>query len=128
MSRRKNVVLYFTPESGVTDEQASEMERIPGARQRNAALIDPEAPLEKCDAVAGPAIPENYAEAYPLAKMLPPAEDDCRPARHDLGRAEGCAGQRERGIPQVRQESRSGAVVPGTHRRISPTEDRHHGT
>jgi hypothetical protein len=76
MSRRKNVVLYFTPESGVTDEQASEMERIPGARQRNAALIDPEAPLEKCDAVAGPAIPENYAEAYPLAKMLPPAEDD----------------------------------------------------
>lgn len=76
MSRMKKVVLYFTAESGLSDEEAHELERIPGARQRNAALIDPEAPLEKCDAVAGPAIPDNYADAYPLAKALVDDEEE----------------------------------------------------
>src|SRR5690606_33112031 len=48
-------------------EQIAEMESLPGARQRNASLISPEAPLEKADFVAGPAVPENYAAAYPRA-------------------------------------------------------------
>lgn len=76
MARKKNVVLYFTEEAHLSDEQAEEMSRIPGACHRNAAFIDPDAPLEKCDGVAGDAVPEAYAEAYPTAKPLTPADDD----------------------------------------------------
>lgn len=65
--RSKTVTLYFTPDESITDEQIAEMESLPGARQRNASLISPEAPLEKADFVAGPAVPENYAAAYPRA-------------------------------------------------------------
>lgn len=76
MSRLKKTVLYFTAESGLSDDEAREMERIPGARHRNAAMIDPDAPLEKCDGVAGPAIPDNYADAFPLARALVEDEEE----------------------------------------------------
>lgn len=74
MSRQKKVVLYFTEESSLTDKQADEMSRIPGARHRNAALVNPEDKLEKADGVAGPAIPDNYANAYETVKALTPAK------------------------------------------------------
>lgn len=62
---RKTVTLYFTPESELTDEDVAAMDALPGARHRNASLVNSEAPLEDADYVAGPAVPEAYAEAYP---------------------------------------------------------------
>lgn len=64
MSLKKTIVLFFTVGSNPTDEEMAEMNTIPGARQRNASLIIPEAAPEKCDFVAGPAIPESY-ERFP---------------------------------------------------------------
>lgn len=65
--RKKLITLFFTLGAHLSDEEADLMESLPGARQRNASLIDPEGPLEKCDFVAGPAVPDNYAAAYPVA-------------------------------------------------------------
>jgi hypothetical protein len=60
-TRKKPHVLYFTPESGLTEEQQRELDAIPGARHRNAALVDSEQPLEKgVTGVAGPAVPDQY--------------------------------------------------------------------
>lgn len=75
MASKKKVVLYFTPGSDITEEQAAEMERIPGARQRNASLIDPDEKPEPCDAVAGPAIPDSYADK-PVAVPLVAADEE----------------------------------------------------
>lgn len=67
MSNRKRIVLYFTKGANPTEEDYRVMNSIPGARQRNAELIDPEDKPERCDAVAGPAIPEQYKH-LPVAK------------------------------------------------------------
>lgn len=76
MARKKTTTLYFTEEANITDEQLAEMERLVGARQRNASMIDSEAPLEKADFVAGPAVPEAYAAKYPAAVPMQVADDE----------------------------------------------------
>src|SRR5690606_40415595 len=65
-TRQKPHVLYFAGEAYLTDAQQRELDAIAGARHRNAALIDPEHPLEKnVTCVAGPAVPPNY-EHFPF--------------------------------------------------------------
>lgn len=46
-NRKKPHVLYFTEEANLTAEQQAELDSIPGARHRNAALVDLDAPLEQ---------------------------------------------------------------------------------
>lgn len=68
---KKPHVLYFTPESSLTEEQERELNSIPGARHRNAALVLSDAPLEKgVTGVAGPAIPEAY-DHFPVIEGDP---------------------------------------------------------
>lgn len=67
-TRRKPHVLYFTEEANLTAEQQRELDAIPGARHRNAALVDPDAPLEQgVTGVAGPAIPDVYSD-FPVVE------------------------------------------------------------
>ena len=74
MAQKKIIVLYFTADANPTEEEYAEMASIPGARQRNASLIDPSEKPEKCDAVAGPAIPESY-DHLPRAKSVQVVEE-----------------------------------------------------
>lgn len=70
-TRRKPHVLYFTEEANLTPEQQRELDAIPGARHRNAALVDPDAPLEQgVTGVAGPAVPECYSD-FPVVEADP---------------------------------------------------------
>lgn len=75
MANKKNVVLYFTVDANPTEEDFAAMNSIPGARQRNASLINPDDKPEPCDAVAGPAIPEAY-DHLPRAKPVQVVADD----------------------------------------------------
>lgn len=60
----KRVTLYFTPGSNLTDEDIEAINAIPGgAFHRNASYIGPEDKMERCDFVAGPAIPQQYRDA-----------------------------------------------------------------
>ncbi len=69
-------MLYFTEEANLTPEQQAELDSIPGARHRNAALIDPEAPLEAgVTGVAGPAVPESYAHLPHIEGNVEEAEE-----------------------------------------------------
>lgn len=59
-------VLYFIAGTTPTQDQTDEADAFgPGVAFRNATLIHPDGPIEDADAVAGPNIPENYAEALP---------------------------------------------------------------
>lgn len=69
MSNRKRIVLYFTEGANPTEADYKALNSIPGARQRNANLIDPDDKPERCDAVAGPAIPPQYGH-LPVAKPV----------------------------------------------------------
>jgi hypothetical protein len=60
-------VLYFIDTSAPTVEQYNEALAIgPGTVFRNARKIVLGAPLENCDGVAGPAIPDDYGRVFPL--------------------------------------------------------------
>ena len=75
-TRRKPHVLYFTEEANLTAEQQRELDAIPGARHRNAALVDPDAPLEQgVTGVAGPAIPDCYSD-FPVIEADPAALEE----------------------------------------------------
>lgn len=59
-------VLFFIGGTTPTPEQIEEADAYgPGVAFRNAALVHPDGPIEEADAVAGPNIPDNYAEALP---------------------------------------------------------------
>jgi hypothetical protein len=59
-------VLYFIAGMAPTPDQIADADNCgPGVAFRNATLIHPDAPIEDCDAVAGDAIPDNYADALP---------------------------------------------------------------
>lgn len=61
-------ILFFIAGMVPTDEQKDDISRFgPNASFRNADQVGSIAmsPLEECDAVAGPAIPERYANVYP---------------------------------------------------------------
>lgn len=61
-------ILFFIEGSTPTKEDLEAADACgPGVAFRNASLIDPAGAIEDCDGVAGPAIPENYAEALPDA-------------------------------------------------------------
>lgn len=75
MSRKKTITLFFTEGSNITDEQLDVLERLPGGRHRNASLVDPDAPLERCDYVAGPAVPDQYNH-LPVAEPSAPVNDE----------------------------------------------------
>lgn len=64
MALKKRVTLYFTAESALSDKDIEAINHIPGgAFHRNASFISDTDKLEKCDAVAGPAIPQPYIDA-----------------------------------------------------------------
>jgi hypothetical protein len=68
--KKKRVTLYFTEDSSLTDVDVAAMNSVPGgAFHRNASLVDVEAKLEPCDAVCGPAVPAQYAEAFPTVEI-----------------------------------------------------------
>lgn len=73
---RKTITLYFTEESGLSDEQRIELEHLPGGRHRNAAMVDPEAPLEECDYVSGPAVPDSYSGIEFIEPQVPEGTGD----------------------------------------------------
>lgn len=61
-------ILFFIAGMVPTDEQKDDIARFgPNASFRNADQVGAIAmsPLEECDAVAGPAIPERYSNVYP---------------------------------------------------------------
>lgn len=75
-ARRKPHILYFTEEANLTEAQQRELDAIPGARHRNAALVDPDAPLEQgVTGVAGPAIPDVYSD-FPVVEADAAALED----------------------------------------------------
>jgi hypothetical protein len=76
-NRKKPHVLYFTEEANLTAEQQAELDSIPGGRHRNAALVDPDAPLEQgVTGVAGPAVPENYAHLPHIEGTVDETEEE----------------------------------------------------
>lgn len=80
--RRTYKVLYFIDTPSPTKEQFEEAQSIgPGVVFRNARKIVLGAPLENADAVAGPAIPPDYADFYREAGEGDETDDDDRPER-----------------------------------------------
>lgn len=66
--RKASKVLFFIGGSRPTDEEYAQAIAIgPGVMFRNARKIVLGAPLENCDAVAGPAVPPDYADRFPPA-------------------------------------------------------------
>lgn len=63
MNKQKKTTLYFTKGGRLSEDDVAAMNSIPGgAFHRNASLIGPDDKLEPCDAVAGPAVPEQYKD------------------------------------------------------------------
>lgn len=68
MARLFANILYFIAGTTPTQADIEAADALgPGAKFRNAQLIQEDAPLEQCDGVAGDAIPHSYAEAFPNA-------------------------------------------------------------
>lgn len=68
-NRKRKITLYFTNGSRLTEDDIEAMDAIPGgALHRNAALFTPGTKLEHCDAVAGPAVPAEYAERFEVVE------------------------------------------------------------
>lgn len=98
--KKKRVTLYFTNDSGLTDVDVAAMNSVPGgAFHRNASLVDEEAKLEPCDAVCGPAIPAQYAEAFPTFEI------DYEAIEAELA-AEGEEGEGEEGEAKPKRRTR----------------------
>lgn len=58
-------VLYFIAGPNPSEEDLEAAKEFgPGVLFRNANFVPPEGPLENADAVAGPAIPKRYRDAY----------------------------------------------------------------
>lgn len=81
LKKRRRVTLYFTNGAQLTEEDYEAMSKLRGdVRHRNAEFIDPDAKLEDCDAVAGPAVPEQYAAKYATADGDAEQNEDDTPA------------------------------------------------
>lgn len=78
--KEKKIILFFINGSQPSKEELAVAEKLDTMRFRNARFIDPSAPLERCDAVAGCA-PAGYLKKYPKADAPDSSETgDKKPA------------------------------------------------